>query len=285
MVDIRLENKKYLLKFYYIGKKKYYGSQRQENYLSIEEILIKSLKQRNYFNDISNPNFEVASRTDRFVSARGAAFSFITAKEPILMELNTVLPKEIGIWAFTEVEKDFSARYDAILRHYKYICPQRLKYLINNYNINFDIIQKACKELEGQHDFINFSKTQKDNVKKTIRDMVSVSINIYNDYIVFDFKSKGFLRQQIRRMVKKILELGMGEFDFETFLELFDGTKRFSYQPADPRGLILWDIIYEPRYTFQEDLKSKERMNNYFFTQEQNFGLKEQLFHILRDKN
>jgi len=106
-----------------------------------------------------------------------------------------------------------------------------------------------------------------------------------DDYIIFDFKSRAFLRQQVRRMVKKILELGAGEINYEEFLQLFDDSVENSYQPADPKGLILWDIKYDDNIKFKVDLKSRKRLNNYFLIQEIRYAHKQQLFRIFQQNN
>ena len=278
MVKIR-----FLFKFYYTGKKKYHGSQIQPDLLTIEESLLNALKKRNYINDLDY-TFEVASRTDRLVSARGACFTCVLEKYPILMELNSALPREIGIWAYSKVPLDFSSRYNAILRHYVYIVSTPLSYLRNTSSFNIEIIHKACKYLEGQHDFINFSKKGKEELN-TIREMDSVMLSVKNDFLIFQFKSRGFLRQQIRRIIKKLIELGKSDITCNDFLELFDKSKTFSYQPADPRGLILWDIIFDNKIELEEDLKSKDRMNNYFLKKKLNSGLEYKLFSVLQQDN
>jgi len=265
---------RYMFKFYYIGGKRYHGSQRQKNLLTIEECLLSALKERKYINNYGTSGFEVASRTDRFVSARGSAFSFMSEKNPILMEINSILPNNIGIWAHVEIPIDFHLRFNAISRYYKYI-------LTNDVTLNLDIMKKACKELEGKHNFINFSKREKEE-KKTIRDMDSVSMNTTEEYIVFNFKSRAFLRQQVRRMVKKIIELGKGEIKYEDFLTLFDASNYHSYEPVDPLGLVLWDIEYDSKIQFKIDPKSVKRMKKYFQIQKQKSGIKHQLFKILQ---
>ncbi|KKM93613.1 hypothetical protein LCGC14_1206610 [marine sediment metagenome] len=273
-----------LFKIYYIGNKKYHGSQRQQNVLTIEQCLLNAFKKKKYIKEFENTGFEVASRTDRLVSARGACFTCITEKKPILMELNSVLPENIGIWAYTKVPLDFSSRYNAVLRYYVYMVPTPLSYLQNKTSFNIEILHKACKHLEGQHDFINFSKKEKGEIN-TVRDMDSVVISVKNDFLIFHFKSKGFLRQQIRRIVKKLLELGKGDINYEAFLYLFDTSKTFSYQPADPRGLVLWDIIFNDKIVLKEDPKSIERMNSYFLKKKYNSGFKHQLFSALQQDN
>jgi len=272
-----MEIARYLFKFYYIGSKKFYGSQRQPNKLTIEDFLIRALLKKKYINKLEGSGFEVASRTDRFVSARGATFSVKTNKRPILMELNSLLPKEIGLWAYTDVPVNFLSRFNAEYRHYKYFIPF-------NKNLNLKLIKKACKELEGWHDFKNFSKRENEGIN-TIRDMISVNFDIRKEDIIFNFKSKAFLRQQIRRMVAKLIELGRNEITYNDFINLINTNEYKSYQPAKAIGLILWDIVYGGDIQFIYDIKSLERMKNVFITLEQHSNQKRLLFKILQHNN
>ena len=228
--------------------------------------------------------FEVASRTDKYVSARGSTFSFETEKKPILMEINTALPKNIGIWGYSEVPKDFFSRYNALYRHYKYIVPYSINFRRKIGSNNLNEMIKACKTFEGRHDFKNFFKPEKDK-EKTIRDIILASLRLDGDFLIFDFKSRAFLRQQIRRMVAKIFELGLEIITFEEFLDLFNPSRTYSYQPADPLGLILWDINYGKKTQFTIDAKSKERMNKFFLLQEIKFSTKQKLFSIMQRNN
>jgi tRNA pseudouridine(38-40) synthase len=279
-----MSNSKFLFKLYYIGTEEYYGSQRQPSFLTIEHCISKALKKRKYIQDIDKSKFEFASRTDRYVSARGACFTCITEKDPILMEINSALPDEIGIWAYSNVPLGFSSRYGALSRHYIYIVPFPISYFKKTSGIDINLMKKACKELEGHHDFANFSK--KDDTKiTTIRDMDSVKLSILDDYLIFQLKSKAFLRQQVRRMVKKILDLGISKISYEDFLDLFDVSKEISYQPADPEGLILWDIKFDEKVNFIVDPKSKERMEKFFIKKKLDYNLKYHLFRTLQQDN
>lgn len=269
---------RFLCKFYYIGSGKYHGSQRQLDFSTIEDCLISALIKKNYIKNIDTAKIEFASRTDRFVSARGATFSFITDKNLILMEINSALPKDVGLWSYCNVPMNYSSRYNAILRHYKYIVPEHID---NLKNLDFSLIMAACDLLKGRHDFINFYKRENEQAV-TIRDLDDVSVKIQNNHIIFDFKSRGFLRQQVRRMVKKIMEVGMKIISLDEFVDLFESSKKISYQPADPRGLILWDISYEENLIFKVDSKSWERMRDYFFNEMIKYSLKFQLFSILQ---
>jgi tRNA pseudouridine38-40 synthase len=247
--------------------------------------LIDVLKKTKYIEDIESSEFQVASRTDRYVSARSSVFSIIAEKEPILMEINSFLPREIGVWAIAEVPMDANPRYDAILRWYRYISRYPLDYL-KELNFDLKIIKKGCKKFEGIHNFKNFSKAYKKK-QRYVREIKKSSLTIQNNYLIFDFKSRGFLRQQIRRMVAKLLELGKGEISYRDFLNLFDSKNIYSYKPAEPRGLILWDIIYPDNIdkNFNEDTKSVQRMEEYFLKKKLESGLKFQLYSILQHNN
>ena len=279
-----MEKTRYFFKFYYIGSKKYHGSQRQPDYLTVEECLLNALKERKYIKDDKKSGFEVASRTDKYVSARGSTFSVVTEKKPILMEINTALPKNIGIWGYSEVPQDFFSRYNALYRHYKYIVPYSINLRKNITSNNLKEMIKACKTFEGRHDFSNFSKLENDN-EKTTRDIMLASLRLDGDFLIFDFKSRAFLRQQIRRMVAKIFEIGLEIITFEEFLDLFNPSRTYSYQPADPLGLILWDINYGKKTQFTIDAKSKERMNKFFLLQEIKFSTKQKLFSLMQRNN
>ncbi|MBN1215262.1 MAG: tRNA pseudouridine(38-40) synthase TruA [Candidatus Lokiarchaeota archaeon] len=274
--------KKYFVKCYYFGIDFFYGSQRQSHHNSIEETIINVLKSKNYIRDIKSSEFSFASRTDRYVSARGAVFSFKSNKNIILMEINSSLPKEIGLWAYAIVPNDYSPRFSAIQRHYKYIFPFPISYMKEIFSINLNLIEKACEYIKGDHDFTNFSKRGK-KFTKNIREMKDVKLDLKNDVLSIDFKSKGFLRQQIRRIVKKIFELGNGIISFNEFIELFNKKEYISYEPADPRGLILWDIEYNTNIKFIIDKRSIERLNRFFLIQKYKHWLNYNLFNIMQE--
>lgn len=276
-------DKRYVLKYYYIGNERYYGSQRQKEKITIEECIIHALKEGNYINSARDATFEVASRTDKFVSARGAVLTFKTNKKPIPMEINSFLPRDIGIWAIAEVDDDWLSRYNAIYRHYKYIYSLvKIKKL--DYEMDFKLLKKAVKDLKGRNDFKNFYKRGKDE-EKTIRDMDEAVVSITDQFVIFDFKSRAFLRQQIRRMVRKVLDVALGRITYDEYLMLFDSSKDFSYQPAEPEGLILWNIEYGDMIHFQIDKRAYNHMKEYFIEQERQLSIKKKLFSLLEQDN
>jgi len=275
---------RFFFKFYYIALDKYYGSQRQKDVLTIEDRVIKTLKERGYIHDVNASQFESASRTDRYVSARGAVFATNMLRDPILMELNAHLPNEIGIWAYCKVPNNYSPRFEAQMRHYRYIVQWPFSFLKKKYNFDFSLVNRACKKLEGVHDFQNFSKRDS-STDNTIRDMKSIETSTVDEVIIIDFKSEAFLRQQIRRIAQKLIELGKGELSYEAFAKLLDPSEFKSFQPANPKGLILWDINYDNDIVdFKIDEKSVSRMNNFLFDRKMRSFLNYNLFSLIEGK-
>lgn len=271
---------RYFIKMYYLADH-YLGSQRQKEENTIEGILIKKLIDKSYIENESKSGFEAASRTDRFVSARGAVFSFITQKSFYPEELNSALPNDIGVWSVAKIPIDYKPRRNAICRHYKYIFEYPISYLVKNSEFDIDLIKQGCDLLQGRHDFINFAKKEKD--KNTVRDLVDIKLSIKNEFLVMDFYSKSYLRQQIRKMIKKLIELGTRKITLKEFKFLFNPMKSFSYKPHSPNGLILWDVKYPKEVNFIENKKGKERMFN-FFEEKLNYNIfRLNFFNILKD--
>ncbi len=263
------DKQRYFIKYYYLADQ-YFGSQRQKHKKTIEGILINALLEKSYIKNEGDSGFEAASRTDRLVSARGAVVSFKMYKKFYPEELNSALPEDIGVWAYAKVPIDYKPRWNAVCRHYKYIFNYSLSHFRANSEFDVDLIKEGCNLLKGKHDFVNFSKKEKE--KTTIRDLDDLKITILNDFLILDFYSKSFLRQQIRRIIRKLVELGTKEITLDQFKLLFNPMKSFSYKPYSPDGLILWDIIYPKEVDFIENIKGKERMCN-FFKKKYNFSL------------
>lgn len=273
--------KRYLFKFFYVGSEIYHGSQRQTGLETIEDCLINALSLKGYILDASSSSFEVASRTDKLVSARGAAFSCKTDKTPILMEINSSLPRDIGIWAYTEVPDTFLSRYMAVYRHYRYLMPIEFFENQNKVKLSFKAIKKACELTNGRHDFKNFSKKSADNDEKTIRDL-NLSVFREGSFLIFDFKSRAYLRQQIRKIIAKIMEVGKKEISLKEYSELLNPRNEYSFAPADPNNLILWDICYGENLKFITDLKSLERMRENIYNKYLFHKTRTKLFHLIQ---
>lgn len=214
---------------------------------TIEGILIEALKKIGWINDTDESNYNNAGRTDQGVNALSQTVAFNTKEKIILPALNTNLPKDIRCWAYAQVPEEFNPRRDAISRTYKYYAVYEGE--------NLRAMKKAVSLLKGTHDFRNLC-TPKPN-EKTIRTLFESKIEKLGDLLVFTFTSKGFLWKMVRKTVTVLRKIGSGEKPLTYLKDLLDPSykPRGGVAPADPHGLILFDIKYS--FNFQVDEVSK----------------------------
>ena len=258
--------KRYLLKIWYIGSN-FSGSQRQPDKRTVEGELLKVLKKTKYISDAQINNFKAAARTDAGVHAKEAAFCFNSKEKIYIQQIESFLPKDLGIIGYQEVDLDFHPRWEVEMKEYK--CIYVLK---EEENPSMKLMNEALKFYEGDHDFRLFSKTdysKKDKLTKITVNRASVS-NFNDDkrILIFSFQSKSFLWQQIRRTIAFILKIGKGEANFDDLKKKLD-PKFFNEpsikrdKPIEPGGLILWKIKFPGNNIFNFEKKSLEKQQEF----------------------
>ncbi len=248
-----------ILKIWYIGTN-FSGSQRQVNKRTVEGELIRSLYQSKYIHDVESNNFKTAARTDAKVHAREAVYCFNTEKKFYLQRLESFLPYDVGISAWGNVPLDFHPRWEAKSKIYRYIYQK-----LPNSSLNFSLMKSAMKLIEGHHNFKLFSKTNPSKSEQnTELTMKNANIIEEKDFFLFEFESRAFLWQQIRRMVSFIIKIGNSEKSLEDLIYRFSNDaledpfeKRD--KPCNPEGLILWKMDFGSKVSFTENIKGKKR--------------------------
>jgi tRNA pseudouridine38/39 synthase len=155
--------------------------------------------------------------------------------------LNNVLPPAIRIMGWCPVSDEFSARFSAISRLYRYFFVRRPE-------MNLDNMREALKLLIGKHDFRNFCKMDVEkvyNFERKIHDAKIVSAG--NDVFYFEILGQAFLWHQIRCIVSILFMVGRGQEEPRIVEELLNITKfpgKPSYALAPENPLILHDCAY-----------------------------------------
>lgn len=116
------------------------------------------------------------------------------------------------------VHDDFSARFDCICRHYKYIILNRPSAPILDKNrvwwlshkLNVHAMQQAATDLIGKHDFTSFRAAQC-QAKSPIKTLDTCKITRHGAVIIFEFSARSFLHHQVRNMVGTLVEIGKGK--------------------------------------------------------------------------
>ena len=216
----------------------------------IEKILKKILKQKIVIYG--------SGRTDSGVHALEQSAHFFLKKKikkpnKILKSLNFFLNKYyISILNLREKKNFFHARFSAKKRVYRYIILNRIgnPSLMNNKvwfvqkKIDIKKMKSAIKMFIGTKDFSAF-RSSSCGAKSPIKTIDNASVKKSGDLIIINFRSKSFLKQQVRSMVGCLKKIGDGSWS-KKYLKKVINSKNRSYcaQVAPPEGLYLEKVYY-----------------------------------------
>ena len=244
---------RYQILIEYDGKN-FVGWQIQKKGKSVQEIIQFELS-RLFKNKIVVYG---SGRTDKGVHAIEQSAHFdsrikILDIKKKIKSLNFFLnPKGISILNIKKKNNKFHARYSAKERIYKYIILNRAsppsidksKVWHIRKKLNIRIMKEGAKKLIGRHDFSTFRGSNCYS-KSPIRTIKKATIKKSKDKIIFHFRSKSFLRNQVRSMVGCLKLLGEEKWSLENFKSAFKAKNRSRCAPpALSDGLYLEKVIY-----------------------------------------
>ena len=199
-----------------------------------------------------------AGRTDRGVHASEQSAHFdvqnkIKNIDKMLKSLNFFLnPKKISIINIIKRNKNFHARYSAKERVYKYFIINRLATpVIENERawhirkkLDIKLLKEGAKKLIGTHDFSTY-RASNCYANSPIKKIKRITIKNTTEKIEIEFRSKSFLRNQVRSMVGCLKYLAEKKWDIKKFDNVFKSKKRKNCAPPAPaHGLYLAKVIY-----------------------------------------
>jgi tRNA pseudouridine38-40 synthase len=192
-------------------------------------------------------------RTDSGVHALGQGVHFDTDWErpiPALQRaLNAVLPRDLAVRSLSAIDQDFSARYSAISRSYRYTILNRptRSPMLERYTLQVsdpldaDAMQTAAELLIGKHDFGAFgTPPHGDN---TVREMRTSRVRRDGDLVQVDLEANAFLYRMVRRIVGTLLLVGKGQMTIDEFKQVLARQRRAG-QSVPPQGLCLVAVKY-----------------------------------------
>jgi len=212
-----------------------------------------------------------AGRTDTGVHATSQVVHFDTSSERLpkawVMGTNVYLPDDVSVVWAKPVDEEFSARFSAFKRAYRYIIFNRksrpgihasqVSWIYDELNI--DAMHEAAQALIGKHDFSAF-RSSVCQAKHAVRIMESINVVRENEYIYIDVQANAFLHHMVRNIVGSLLMIGRGEHQPGWMAELLTGKDRTKAGPtATASGLYLVAVEYPPEY----DLPSKGILPRY----------------------
>jgi len=243
--------KRYAILFSYDGSK-FYGWQRQVQSPTVQECIENALFR------IAKKTVKVVSagRTDTGVHALGQVAHFdidlCIPPHKFVLALNSYLGHFIKVIDLVEVSNDFHARYDAILRVYKYIITlnrtpfnYHYKSYFPRYLIDIEKFQGCIDYFLGEQDFTSFSKPNPD-VTNHVCDVKKLTIDLIDDDIVIEITANRFLHHMVRRVIGALLSVSHKSLDPSIIKNWIENKKhnQRNYSTATPNGLYLSKIIY-----------------------------------------
>ncbi len=209
-----------------------------------------------------------AGRTDAGVHGWGQVISCDlpadTELDALIRRVNRMCAPEIvaraGVWA---ERPDFSARFSATWRHYRYDiwnAPQANPFLINSawhvvQPLSLPGLRLACDPLIGEHDFSSFCRRPKtvegqQEPSMVRRVMIAKWSEPPSDYgtglLRFEIRANAFCHQMVRAIVGTLVDAGAGRLHAGDVLGILQAKDRQrAGQVAPPHGLCLWEVGYD----------------------------------------
>ena len=234
----------------------YHGFQRQENALTVQEVVEKSIGK---LLKIPPPVIYGCSRTDTGVHARRFCFNVrIDSNIPcdgFVKGMNTLLPDSIAVLSCEDASEEFHARYCTKAKEYVYLInnkPSRdvfLQALAYHYpyELNLGKMNEAARLFVGEHDFAGFCRSEgKARVKSTVRTIYELSVSQKEGICEIKIRGNGFLYNMVRIVAGTLIHVSEGRRtleDIETALKT--GDRSFAGVTLPPEGLYLNEVFYE----------------------------------------
>ena len=234
----------------------YHGFQRQNNALSVQEVVEKAIGK---LLKIPPPVIYGCSRTDAGVHARRFCFNVkVDSKIPcegFVKGMNTLLPDSIAVLSCEDVPEDFHARFCTKAKEYVYLInnkPSRdvfLQKLAYHYPYKLDItaMKRAAGLFVGEHDFGGFCRAEgKARMKSTVRTIYELDVSQKGGICEIRIRGNGFLYNMVRIIAGTLIYVSEGRRSLDDVKNAIEsGNRGFAGVTLPPDGLYLNEVFYD----------------------------------------
>lgn len=178
-----------------------------------------------------------SGRTDAGVSALCQVAHFDTNSTIIATNIcfavNKLLPEDLQVYSSKKVSDNFSARFSAKSKTYKYMIyeSQHINPVYQNFMYRSDKVldvgkmKEAANFLVGKHNFKAFATFDKD-VKNFERTINKIEINKEDNIISFVINGNAFLYNMVRIIVGTLIDVGKGKIEPKKVAEILKSQDR-----------------------------------------------------------
>jgi tRNA pseudouridine38-40 synthase len=201
-----------------------------------------------------------AGRTDAGVSALAFPVNFRGVRElplrSVRAALNQALPAAIRVRHAELVPDDFSARYAARSRTYRYtILAGRSPVLRRQVwevdsELNLELMRAGCRLFPGERDFAPFCRlTGSGRVAVRRAGLLTPRSAISGQRLIqLEVEADRFLYKMVRRMTGSLVDLGRSRFPVAELARALEKGPAVQFSTAPARGLALVRVKYRPGY-------------------------------------
>ena len=211
----------------------FYGYQQQQDRRTVQRELLRAFSLGGL---ARNP--VVASRTDKFVSARmqvlsGRLEQHLTPEE-LVTRLNAQLPSDVGIHLAREMKPGFHAAWSSNSKEYRYV-------LKTDELGDLDLLKETAALIPGTRDFKAFHFKTSEDKQRTVN---SIEFLPGENGITLRFIGEGFARHMVRMLVGGMTAVSRGTVRMEHFRAGLFEARNFYCPTAPPEPLTLWSVGY-----------------------------------------
>ncbi len=235
---------------------RYCGWQRQSHSPSVQAPLERALS------IIADSDIRViaAGRTDTGVHATGQVVHFecdvLRDDDSWVLGANANLPEDISVRWARGVAEDFSARFDAVERRYRYlILNTRSRAALFAHRawvvhepLDAGMMQVAANALIGEHDFSAF-RAAGCQARHPVRTIRQIRVSTFDDVLIVDITANAFLQRMVRNIVGLLVAVGSGRLARDAAAAILASRDRKRSASAAPaHGLYLTQVLYPEHF-------------------------------------
>jgi tRNA pseudouridine38-40 synthase len=201
-----------------------------------------------------------AGRTDTGVHATQQVVHFDTCAErpdhAWLLGGNANLPEAVSLRWVRRVDEQFSARFSALARAYRYVIfCDRLRPALNRNRVAWtykeldaERMHAAAQALLGKHDFTSY-RAQACQAAHAVRRIERLQVHRRGAYVYVDIEANAFLHHMVRNIAGTLMKVGSAEASPEWPAQVLAARDRAAAGITAPAGgLYLVKVRYPQRY-------------------------------------